>query len=65
MDQFSIPGVLHTPVAARPHLLDITMFWSPRSGAFARYLRSKRDWLTRIDLAPYDHGARPIDARKR
>ena len=45
MDQFSIPGVLHTPVAARPHLLDITMFWSPRSGGVARYLRSKRDWL--------------------
>jgi alpha-1,6-mannosyltransferase len=29
----------------RPHLLDITMFWSPRSGGVARYLRSKRDWL--------------------
>ncbi|MGZ9057664.1 MAG: glycosyltransferase [Burkholderiaceae bacterium] len=28
-----------------PHLLDITMFWSPRSGGVARYLRSKRDWL--------------------
>ncbi len=45
MDQFSIPGALHAPVAARPHLLDITMFWSPRSGGVARYLRSKRDWL--------------------
>jgi alpha-1,6-mannosyltransferase len=31
--------------AARPHLVDITMFWSPRSGGVARYLRSKRDWL--------------------
>ena len=30
---------------APPHLLDITMFWSPRSGGVARYLRSKRDWL--------------------
>ncbi len=29
----------------QPHLLDITMFWSPRSGGVARYLRSKRDWL--------------------
>jgi alpha-1,6-mannosyltransferase len=29
----------------RPHLLDITMFWSPRGGGVARYLRSKRDWL--------------------
>jgi alpha-1,6-mannosyltransferase len=29
----------------RPHLLDITMFWSPRSGGVARYLRSKRAWL--------------------
>ncbi len=28
-----------------PHLLDITMFWSPRGGGVARYLRSKRDWL--------------------
>ena len=28
-----------------PHLLDITMFWSPRSGGVARYLRSKRNWL--------------------
>lgn len=31
--------------ATPPHLLDITMFWSPRSGGVARYLRSKRDWL--------------------
>ena len=30
---------------SRPHLLDITMFWSPHSGGVARYLRSKRDWL--------------------
>jgi len=29
----------------RPHLLDITMFWSPRGGGVARYLRGKRDWL--------------------
>ncbi len=29
----------------RPHLLDITMFWSSRSGGVARYLRSKRNWL--------------------
>ena len=28
-----------------PHLLDITMFWSPRSGGVARYLRNKRNWL--------------------
>ena len=32
---------------AAPHLVDITMFWSPRSGGVARYLRSKRDWLKR------------------
>ena len=31
--------------SARPHLLDITMFWSPRGGGVARYLRSKRNWL--------------------
>lgn len=30
---------------AAPHLLDITMFWSPHGGGVARYLRSKRDWL--------------------
>ena len=45
MGQFLIPGVSDAAVAARPHLLDITMFWSPRSGGVARYLRSKRDWL--------------------
>ena len=46
MGQFSIPDDLHASVATRPHLLDITMFWSPRSGGVARYLRSKRDWLS-------------------
>ena len=30
---------------ATPHLLDITMFWSPHSGGVARYLRNKRNWL--------------------
>ena len=30
-----------------PHLLDVTMFWSPWSGGVARYLRSKRDWIAR------------------
>ena len=30
---------------AAPHLLDITMFWSPHGGGTARYLRTKRDWL--------------------
>ena len=41
-------GKLSMPEAGgvrRPHLLDITMFWSPRGGGVARYLRSKRDWL--------------------
>ena len=28
-----------------PHLLDITMFWSPSGGGVARYIRSKRAWL--------------------
>ena len=28
-----------------PHLVDVTMFWSPYGGGVARYLRSKRDWL--------------------
>jgi alpha-1,6-mannosyltransferase len=30
-----------------PHLVDTTMFWSPRGGGVARYLRSKRQWLHR------------------
>lgn len=46
MGQFLIPGVSDATMATRPHLLDITMFWSPRSGGVARYLRSKRDWLS-------------------
>ena len=33
--------------ALQPHLVDITMFWSPRSGGVARYLRGKRNWLKR------------------
>ncbi|HVE88108.1 MAG TPA: glycosyltransferase [Burkholderiaceae bacterium] len=44
MTQRTIPATEGTE-ATRPHLLDITMFWSPRSGGVARYLRSKRDWL--------------------
>ncbi len=39
-------GASGTSASARPHLLDITMFWSPRSGGVARYLRSKRAWLS-------------------
>ncbi|HYM47234.1 MAG TPA: glycosyltransferase, partial [Burkholderiaceae bacterium] len=30
-----------------PHLLDITMFWSPSGGGVARYVRSKRAWLAK------------------
>ncbi len=41
-----MPGGSVDSATARPHLVDITMFWSPRSGGVARYLRSKRDWLT-------------------
>ncbi|MEP6609085.1 MAG: glycosyltransferase [Burkholderiaceae bacterium] len=28
-----------------PHLLDITMFWSPSGGGVSRYLRSKHAWI--------------------
>lgn len=42
MGKLSMPGA---GGVQRPHLLDITMFWSPRGGGVARYLRSKRDWL--------------------
>jgi alpha-1,6-mannosyltransferase len=45
VDRFQIPKVSVGNTAARPHLVDITMFWSPRSGGVARYLRSKRDWF--------------------
>jgi alpha-1,6-mannosyltransferase len=40
-----MPDTSAATVVAPPHLLDITMFWSARSGGVARYLRSKRDWL--------------------
>lgn len=30
-----------------PHLLDITMFWSPSGGGVARYVRGKRAWLAK------------------
>ena len=46
MDPLSMPGTSGASALSRPHLLDITMFWSPRSGGVARYLRSKRDWLS-------------------
>ena len=29
------------------HLLDVTMFWSPRGGGVQRYLRTKRRWVAR------------------
>ena len=45
MDQVQIPAMSVASATARPHLVDITMFWSPRSGGVARYLRSKRSWL--------------------
>ena len=45
MDPVQIPAVPVSRATARPHLVDITMFWSPRSGGVARYLRSKRNWL--------------------
>lgn len=44
MEQFS-RRVGSDGEAPQPHLVDITMFWSPRSGGVARYLRSKRNWL--------------------
>jgi alpha-1,6-mannosyltransferase len=40
-----LPPSPDTPRGA--HLLDTTMFWSPRGGGVARYLRSKRQWLLR------------------
>ena len=46
VDRLSMRGVSGGSTLSRPHLLDITMFWSPRSGGVARYLRSKRDWLS-------------------
>lgn len=33
--------------AARPHLVDTTMFWSPTGGGVRRYLLAKRAWLQR------------------
>lgn len=38
-------AVAQTDRRPAPHLLDITMFWSPSGGGVARYVRSKRAWL--------------------
>ena len=57
MDSFSLrfdlmhpDGVVSYPDAAaqardsRPHLVDVTMYWSARGGGVGRYLRDKRRW---------------------
>jgi alpha-1,6-mannosyltransferase len=36
-----------TPGSRRPHLVDTTMLFAPKSGGVKRYLLAKRDWMQR------------------
>lgn len=38
-----------------PHLMDVTMFWSPHSGGIRRYIQAKRDWVRGVPDGAWHH----------